>query len=520
MQSNAVQRADEGRAGDAFSKVQGSLAARWPNLRYLSLAFYSAWILLSVTSGEAVSHLDSSASGSLQGELYLSSGVALSVCLLLSGVFHARLQRAIERAPLALLMGLLASVCTFVLMGGFGPQFARAVFVLCGVGTGIGTAFVCLRVGFVTSELNGARAAMMVGSTALVANLLFFMCKALPPVLSLWVISALPFLAAAVSYCSATDGVHGPEADDLIDVESLPKGYFVRLLCVVFVFALAAGIVKGLAALAVPDGMVLGVSQSVLEVFASFIIVALFLVGASIALAFGNVDISKLYIPVCFATAAGMLICPIFGHFVPLQGIVINVLYNVFILMVWCLLIELAGRTTLGPVRVFGFGRGASAVATTVGWAAAYAAQQYVRDEGTAYTVFFLVMAFCLLGAMTLVLNERTLSEALVKTVEIETGVHIVDSGSSGNASAADSSAVDPWTAACRAIADECGFTAREAEVFALLARGRSISYIADELVIAPNTVKGYTKNLYAKADIHSRQELIDLIENRMAIGS
>ena len=75
---------------------------------------------------------------------------------------------------------------------------------------------------------------------------------------------------------------------------------------------------------------------------------------------------SKIYIPVCFATAAGMLLCPIFGAFVPEQGLLINTLYNIFILVVWCLLVELAGRTNLGAVRVFGFGRGASALATTI----------------------------------------------------------------------------------------------------------------------------------------------------------
>ena len=44
-------------------------------------------------------------------------------------------------------------------------------------------------------------------------------------------------------------------------------------------------------------------------------------------------------------------------------------------------------------------------------------------------------------------------------------------------------------------------------------ARGRTIGYVADELVIAQNTAKGYVKNVYAKLGIHSRQELIDAVE-------
>lgn len=54
--------------------------------------------------------------------------------------------------------------------------------------------------------------------------------------------------------------------------------------------------------------------------------------------------------------------------------------------------------------------------------------------------------------------------------------------------------------------------TPRETEVFALLARGRSIPYIRDELVISRETAATHTKHIYAKIDVHSRQELIDLV--------
>ena len=66
---------------------------------------------------------------------------------------------------------------------------------------------------------------------------------------------------------------------------------------------------------------------------------------------------------------------------------------------------------------------------------------------------------------------------------------------------------------ACMTLASEAKLTARETEVRALLARGRTVGYVADELVIAQNTAKGYVKNVYAKLGIHSRQELIDAVE-------
>lgn len=61
-------------------------------------------------------------------------------------------------------------------------------------------------------------------------------------------------------------------------------------------------------------------------------------------------------------------------------------------------------------------------------------------------------------------------------------------------------------------IAREAGLTPREAEVFALLAQGRSIPYIRDELIISRETAATHAKHIYAKLDVHSRQELIDLV--------
>ncbi|MEI3230565.1 MAG: helix-turn-helix transcriptional regulator [Gordonibacter pamelaeae] len=55
--------------------------------------------------------------------------------------------------------------------------------------------------------------------------------------------------------------------------------------------------------------------------------------------------------------------------------------------------------------------------------------------------------------------------------------------------------------------------TPREAEVFAMLARGRDRAYIEEALVVSRNTVKAHVKHVYAKLGIHSHQELLDLVE-------
>lgn len=66
----------------------------------------------------------------------------------------------------------------------------------------------------------------------------------------------------------------------------------------------------------------------------------------------------------------------------------------------------------------------------------------------------------------------------------------------------------------CDALAEEYGLTPREREIAELIARGRSKAYIAETRFISENTVRGHVKRLYAKLDVHSKQELVDFIES------
>jgi DNA-binding CsgD family transcriptional regulator len=65
----------------------------------------------------------------------------------------------------------------------------------------------------------------------------------------------------------------------------------------------------------------------------------------------------------------------------------------------------------------------------------------------------------------------------------------------------------------CKLLTERYRLTNREEEIMILLARGRSAPYIESKLQIKLNTVQSHTKNLYRKLDIHSRQELLSIIE-------
>lgn len=62
-------------------------------------------------------------------------------------------------------------------------------------------------------------------------------------------------------------------------------------------------------------------------------------------------------------------------------------------------------------------------------------------------------------------------------------------------------------------IASLYGLSEREVEVMGYLSKGRGVSFTAEQLRLSQNTVKAYAKSLYKKLDVHSREELIDLVD-------
>lgn len=55
--------------------------------------------------------------------------------------------------------------------------------------------------------------------------------------------------------------------------------------------------------------------------------------------------------------------------------------------------------------------------------------------------------------------------------------------------------------------------TKREEEVMLFLYKGRSKRKIASELFISESPVREYSRRLYKKLRIHSKEELVDLLE-------
>ena len=66
---------------------------------------------------------------------------------------------------------------------------------------------------------------------------------------------------------------------------------------------------------------------------------------------------------------------------------------------------------------------------------------------------------------------------------------------------------------ACGRIAERYALSPRETEILAFLAHGRGAPYVGEKLCISPETVRTHTKRIYDKCGVHTKEELLDLIE-------
>ena len=69
----------------------------------------------------------------------------------------------------------------------------------------------------------------------------------------------------------------------------------------------------------------------------------------------------------------------------------------------------------------------------------------------------------------------------------------------------------------CDAVSTAHALSPREREVLVLMMRGRNVPAIAEELSLSRNTVQTHVRHLYEALDVHSRKELVALVESAEA---
>lgn len=170
-------------------------------------------------------------------------------------------------------------------------------------------------------------------------------------------------------------------------------------------------------------------------------------------------------------------------------------------------LVAIAARNPLAAVTTVAWGNGVSALGSLVGAAAGMIANGLAIGIPALHAAIPAALLLVFAAYVLMGLKRFTFAGAI-------DGIEPVEVPDAGTLTAGTSLAPEEaFAARCETIAGRFSLTPREAEVFAMLARGRDRAYIEEALVVSRNTVKAHVKHVYAKLGIHSHQELIDLVE-------
>lgn len=548
----------------APTRLGMTIEEQWPALKLVGFGFYYAWIWVSYNSNVLV--FPSAASDLPPDTIsltYLVSTLALGVAFVLLSLVRPLTRRLVGSNLLLIAVAVVVGAAT---VGTYASSSlgadANLYLIVSAALTGAGTSVIVLRFGVVYSKAPAREAAMYTAASFVFAAMIYFMAVGLPDPVGMVFTALLPVLAVVSTLTNPewSDEGEGGRPEGPVPL----RRFFVRLLVAVAVFSVVVGVSRGFS---VPHSSISSLNaDGALIIFSTAVVAGVLFVV--VGLLRRQFDVSRLYYPIIIAVAAGILVTPLLGG-TGFGSQFITVAYNCFVLVIWCLLAYVAYSSRLSPILVFGLGRGASALGTTFGWLAGLEIVRSQGDGSLSLEVISVVMVFALLVVSMLVLNDRLIGDALRPEERIRgdaAEVPAQGAGSAGEAAFADRrgaedrrSAADgegawdggtgrsgasemgevgemggagasladgspggaaagerrsgPYRMRCDAVAEHYGLSPRERDVFDLLVRGRSIDYIAQNLTISFNTAKSHIRHIYVKADVHSRQELIDLID-------
>ena len=310
-----------------------------------------------------------------------------------------------------------------------------------------------------------------------------------------------------------------PRAEEERAYDREPRSTYVRLVAGIALFNLALGIARGF-----PSG------QSI-ELPLAFQVVHQL---SAAALAFGlvwwalvarrTVKFSTLWNISVTLIAAGVLVLATLDAGLAPAGATLIAVANTFSVgLLWFSAYDVARHSSVASYVILGVTWAAHILPREVGRALIWIAEPHTTEA------VFVTVGIVLLVAASMAL---LLSDSLPSTRPL-----FADFRGEGAAplwrerlvadAAAPAPAPEEGSAPRDLLAERIGLlqaryllTDREAEVVSHLAQGRSKTAIGEKLYISENTVRTYVKNIYAKLDVHSKQELLDLLDEQPAQAS
>lgn len=490
---------------------------------YMGFGFYWAWIFVSFNSAGSLGQnlpIDALMSS------HLASSVAAILPLLVAFLLRGKIENLPPRAIFAIIVcaSVLASVSTGCMQVFSGQPIAHAV---AAASAGLFVVGPMLAWGVAYGSLDAKRAVICTALSFAFAGLVYFATSLMPWSVAALVATALP-LATGLSacLCFTRDSNHATAREGSISQEplsrsSIPVGTLVGLAVVTFVY----GGLRVYSAHASAEFS--GPSVLFVSVVAASTIMLLY----TLLMPRTSLNLGVLYRVALIAFAAVLMLAAVGEEVaaIPLEALV-RCGMMLFEMLTWVLLAETVRTGGVPALAVFSAGRLAVHVGISLGEGSALvfgvsslqflvcavvalivAAGFLFRDADT--TFFFASPTEDELRRIT---RKRSVSDG--EPSKAKTTLEVCASDTTAEAGGDfDTRVGDMLKRSLEdridSVASRYGFSVREREVFELWVTGHDAQYIQDELVISRSTVKTHVRHIYEKCDVHSRSDLMRVLE-------
>lgn len=482
---------------------------------YMGFGFYWAWIFVSFNSAGS---LGQTLSIDALTSSHLASSVAAILPLLAAFLLRGKIENLPPRAFLAIVVctSALASVSTGCMQVFSGQPIAHAA---AAASAGFFVVGPMLAWGVAYGSLDAKNAVICTALSFAFAGLVYFAASLMPRSVAALVATALP-LATGLSACSCftRDSNRAAARESSISQEppsrsSIPVGTLVGLAVVTFVYG-------GLRVYSTHASAEFS-GPSVL--FVSVVVASTIMLLYTLLMPRTSLNLGVLYRVALIAFAAVLMLAAVGEEVaaIPLE-VLVRCGMMLFEMLTWVLLAETVRTGSVPALAVFSAGRLAVHVGISLGEGSALvfgvsslqflvcavvslivAAGFLFRDVDT--TFFF---ASPTEDELRRIARKRSVSDGepskAKTTLEVRASDVTAEVGDMLKRSLEDR--ID-------SVASRYGFSVREREVFELWVTGHDAQYIQDELVISRSTVKTHVRHIYEKCDVHSRSDLMRVLE-------
>lgn len=393
-------------------------------------------------------------------------------------------------------IGILMVVDGIVLAAGLFVDLPLGVRIAEMVVRSIGVCWGYLRWGFFYALMDTKSAVGTIAASAIVGCLVKCAFFLIPFAIAAFIVAVFPLLSFAFLHLALKGCGESTQSDGSLGYRTADDYLALwRLAASVGITTVIALIGDGFAGQALLDaegsGVFLGVravDRLLIAAFFAGFLMWVFRAGKSLSF-------MHLWSAIVLCVASGLVLIA-FSENVALVGIgyaLLDMSVELIILFYWSSLADIAHHSAHSPYTVFGIGWSVYALAHYAG-----AAIPALMPSGRLEPIPLLLLVFILLVVVVVVLGPSNVQMR-----------RIFADLTDDNPEPQDFATIDER---CAALVEAYALTPRELEIMQLLAKGRSKAFIAESLFISESTVRGHSRRLYAKLNVHSRQELQSLI--------